>query len=264
MIIQLIALTVSMVGAIFLSIGLHHSVEANSLGDLVSSFSGQGSDGGSLLDDIGTAFSGGEDPKILGDVGCVGGGIIGGFVGGPEGAISGCAKGKEYGSNYQRSQETDHEHCNYGYNSESCDYRTPGPDPAGGTNPPQVVANPPSSTVSFDRFWSDLNPRIIDDPVPSGSLGCQLGLGWDGKTACDSRSGNFPMEGNSKPYSIPSHVQTSGGSKWSKDPGDPSTWSVVQMTDPDHRGQFKVIDEEGKNVAANFVSREEAQDYIDG
>lgn len=72
-------------------------------------------------------------------------------------------------------------------------------------------------------------------------------------------SGGVPG-GTPTGYTPPSYVQTSGGSKWSTNPGEPSTWQIVPMTDDPSK--FKIVDAQGKNVAANFTSQQEAQDYL--
>jgi hypothetical protein len=265
--IQSISLPILTLTAMIFLVGLHQSAQASPFANIIpdNPINSIIPGGDELLGNINTAITGGKDPKLLGDVGCVlGGGVTGYLTGSYEAALAACVAGKQGGKALQKNTETDHENCSYGYNSKSCNFRT-GPNTAGETTPPQIAANPPSSTVSFDGFLSDLNPPIIDDPRPSeNDFGCIFGSKLNGDSVCDSRSSKSSTEEDSKPYTIPSHVQTSGGNKWSKNPGDPSTWSVVAMTDPDHRGQYKVIDEDGKNVAANFVSREEAHDYING
>jgi hypothetical protein len=99
----------------------------------------------------------------------------------------------------------------------------------------------------LDKYVPELSRCYIDDPIPTEFM-----------------FENDDDKSENESYSIPSHVQTSGGSKWSKNPGDSTTWSIVPMTDSDHRGRYKVVDLNGKNIAANFVSHEEAQQYIDG
>lgn len=42
-----------------------------------------------------------------------------------------------------------------------------------------------------------------------------------------------------------------------------TTWSVTPMTDEDYEGQFKVIDDQGINVADKFNNEENALKYID-
>ena len=63
-------------------------------------------------------------------------------------------------------------------------------------------------------------------------------------------------------YTQPDYVQTSGGTKWSTAPGEPTSWQIVPMTDAAHQGEFKVVDSTGKNVAANFKSQEEANQWV--
>ena len=56
-------------------------------------------------------------------------------------------------------------------------------------------------------------------------------------------------------------IQTTGGSKWSTNPGNPSSWQVVPMTDDPSK--WKVVDASGKNVAAGFGAEDEARGYIE-
>ena len=73
----------------------------------------------------------------------------------------------------------------------------------------------------------------------------------------------FLQKPTGQPYTQPSYVQTSGGTKWSTNPGEPSSWQVVPMTDAAHQGEFKVVDSEGKErPTANFKSQQEATDYV--
>lgn len=66
--------------------------------------------------------------------------------------------------------------------------------------------------------------------------------------------------GGSGGYVQPDYVQTTGGSKWTTNPQ--GELNIVSMTDASHQGEFKVVDSQGKNVAANFKSEAEAQAWI--
>ncbi|ALI37227.1 hypothetical protein NMY3_03040 [Candidatus Nitrosocosmicus oleophilus] len=235
--------------------------DSNPLGGIGGALSGGGDS--NPLGGIGGALSGGEDPKVAGDAGCVIGGILGGLLTETtDGAAAGCMAGKKVGNNFQKSTETDLENCNYGYNSETCNYRHNGPTTEdGNTQQPVVTSLVPIPGKIPDQCGFTYECTQV--PIESG-IGCTLGGYIGGGSPCDLITSKIPTEEASKPYSIPNHVQTSGGSKWSTNPGDPSTWSIVAMTDSDHRGQYKVIDEDGKNVAANFNSQTEAQEYING
>ena len=61
---------------------------------------------------------------------------------------------------------------------------------------------------------------------------------------------------------MPEYVKTTGGSKWPGAGTDPTAWSSTEMTDADKAGLWKVVDPAGKNVAAEFKSKEEADAYI--
>jgi len=172
-----------------------------------------------------------EGPTMSGtDFGTAVGTGIGCFVGGPAGYTTGAQIGQGVGQALDAGTQPKVNNPN------------PAPDPI----PPPVIPE-----------YFDPMPQI---DYLSPDIKCSM---YGGPECVPTWSNPLP-EPESKTYSVPSHVQTSGGSKWSNNPGDPSTWSIVPMTDPDHRGQYKVIDDDGKNVAANFVSHEEAQDYING
>lgn len=53
------------------------------------------------------------------------------------------------------------------------------------------------------------------------------------------------------------------GTKWSKNPGDPSTWQVIEMTDADKAGLYKIVDKDGLNIIADIPSKDTAYKLVE-
>jgi len=53
------------------------------------------------------------------------------------------------------------------------------------------------------------------------------------------------------------------GTKWSKNPGDPSTWKVIEMTDADKAGLYKIVDKDGLNIIADIPSKDTAYKLVE-
>src|SRR5688572_7693168 len=53
------------------------------------------------------------------------------------------------------------------------------------------------------------------------------------------------------------------GTKWSKNPGDASTWQVVEMTDAAKKGLWKIVDKGGLNIIADIPSKDTAYKLVE-
>ena len=93
-------------------------------------------------------------------------------------------------------------------------------------------------------------PGTVKDWTGSGGSSQGYPTSSGGGTPPPSGNGGVPPgTSTGTSYTQPDYIQTSGGTKWSTNPGEPSSWQVVPMTDAAHQGEFKVVDAEGKNVA---------------
>jgi hypothetical protein len=68
-------------------------------------------------------------------------------------------------------------------------------------------------------------------------------------------------------YNVPDYIVTPGHgatstAKWSNPNMDPRTWVAKPMVDPDKQGLWKVVDNKDINIAANFKSEAEANEFI--
>jgi hypothetical protein len=106
------------------------------------------------------------------------------------------------------------------------------------------------SKEEAEEFIAD---HIAMVEYPGGSSG--------GTTPGGSSPSNYSdYKTTSTGYGVPSYIQTSGGSKWNNPNLDPNTWKAVPMvTDP---ALWKVVDDKGVIIAANFKSQVGANEFI--
>ena len=121
-------------------------------------------------------------------------------------------------------------------------------------------------TENGQQYWWENDNGVIRTNMPpqmlsryglaspsqgaEGSLGPVGGSGGTGTGTGSGGTGTTDWSG----------IQTSGGDKWTTSPQ--GALSVVPMTDASHKGQFKIVDSTGKNVAANFTSEAQANQYL--
>ena len=116
--------------------------------------------------------------------------------------------------------------------------------------------------------------RYTNPNVPGGGTGGGTGGGGTptGTTSDYNWPTNTPLPDThyqmSTGYKVANYIQTPGhgttgtSPQWQNPNMNPNSWRAVEMTSPEYKGRWKIVDDKGINIAANFQSKASAEEVI--